>query len=255
MILRRISQHVKDQNWTAIAIDFVIVVVGVFIGIQVSNWNAERVLRAQEATFLAQLRAEIVGNDEAVVYQVRYVERVVEAGRSALAFLEGSDDCAEDCEAVLIDVFHASQLWGTSFTQSKYDEVVRLGLPTDEATRRAVEAFYLAVDGWDAVNATPPAYRERVRGHLSPDAAEVLWRGCYAIDQGRLEELPLDCADDLRSLDTQAMLRAIRADTALATQLRFWVGQNISALRFYPDMQADADSAMAGIDRALDRTP
>lgn len=40
MFLRRITQHVSQQNWTAVAIDFVIVVVGVFIGIQVSNWSA-----------------------------------------------------------------------------------------------------------------------------------------------------------------------------------------------------------------------
>ena len=39
MLLRRYIQHVKEQNWTAVAIDFVIVVVGVFLGIQVSNWN------------------------------------------------------------------------------------------------------------------------------------------------------------------------------------------------------------------------
>lgn len=45
MLLRRIIEHVKAQNWTAIAIDFVIVVVGVFIGIQVSNWNDARVTR------------------------------------------------------------------------------------------------------------------------------------------------------------------------------------------------------------------
>ena len=39
MLLRRITEYVKGQNWTAVAIDFFIVVVGVFIGIQVSNWN------------------------------------------------------------------------------------------------------------------------------------------------------------------------------------------------------------------------
>ena len=42
MILRRVIHHAKKQEWTAIAIDLVIVVVGVFIGIQVSNWNADR---------------------------------------------------------------------------------------------------------------------------------------------------------------------------------------------------------------------
>ena len=42
MILRRITEHVKAQNWFAVGLDFLIVVVGVFIGIQVSNWNAAR---------------------------------------------------------------------------------------------------------------------------------------------------------------------------------------------------------------------
>lgn len=42
MLLRRIIEHVKAQNWTAVALDFVIVVVGVFIGIQVANWNDAR---------------------------------------------------------------------------------------------------------------------------------------------------------------------------------------------------------------------
>ena len=58
MILRRITQHVRDQNWTAIAIDFVIVVVGVFLGIQVSNWNGERVMRAEERDLMERMRTE-----------------------------------------------------------------------------------------------------------------------------------------------------------------------------------------------------
>ena len=40
MLLRRITEHIKNQNWFAVFLDFVIVVAGVFIGIQVANWNA-----------------------------------------------------------------------------------------------------------------------------------------------------------------------------------------------------------------------
>lgn len=29
MLLRRITQHVKDQNWTAVALDFCIIVIGI----------------------------------------------------------------------------------------------------------------------------------------------------------------------------------------------------------------------------------
>ncbi len=58
MILRRVIEHVKTQNWTAVALDFVIVVVGVFIGIQVSNWNAAQGNAARESIILNQLHSE-----------------------------------------------------------------------------------------------------------------------------------------------------------------------------------------------------
>ena len=251
MILRRLAEHVRQQNWTAIGIDLVIVVVGVFLGIQLGNWNAARAFDAQEASYLRQLRSEIVENDGVLAYQGSYVGDVVEGGRRALAFLEGDGDCAADCETVLIDLFHASQVWGTGYTTAKYDEVVRLGLPTDEAAAEAVQTFYRFIDGWDVVNTSPPAYRERVRGHLSPEVAEVLWDGCYEIQGGQLEALSHDCADDLRAHDVRPVLRSARADPDLAPQLRYWIGQNTFALRFYPEMRAHADTAVAAIDRAL----
>ena len=42
MLLSRAVEHVKTHNWLAAAVDFLIVVVGVFVGLQVSNWNADR---------------------------------------------------------------------------------------------------------------------------------------------------------------------------------------------------------------------
>ena len=60
MILRRITEHVNDQNWFAITIDFVIVVFGVFIGLQVANWNEARNDRADEAVFLQDLHDDIL---------------------------------------------------------------------------------------------------------------------------------------------------------------------------------------------------
>ena len=47
MILRRFSESLKEQNWTAILIEFVLLVVGVFLGIQVSNWNEARIGQAR----------------------------------------------------------------------------------------------------------------------------------------------------------------------------------------------------------------
>jgi len=59
MILRSITRHVLDQNWFAVGIDFVIVIVGVFIGIQVANWNDARRDRENEALYLERLEQEL----------------------------------------------------------------------------------------------------------------------------------------------------------------------------------------------------
>ena len=57
MLLRSVMGHLKDQNWAAVGIDFVIVVVGVFIGLQVDDWNEARKDRADAKLYLERIRA------------------------------------------------------------------------------------------------------------------------------------------------------------------------------------------------------
>lgn len=59
-MLRRLSQHLREQNWTAISIEFVLLVAGVFLGIQVANWNEDRIDRKGERDYLGRLRREVV---------------------------------------------------------------------------------------------------------------------------------------------------------------------------------------------------
>ncbi|MEM7728530.1 MAG: hypothetical protein AAF311_04565 [Pseudomonadota bacterium] len=60
MILRRLRSHIQAENWFAVAIDFAIVVVGVFIGLQVANWNAARADDARGERLMERLRAEFM---------------------------------------------------------------------------------------------------------------------------------------------------------------------------------------------------
>ena len=59
MILRRVIAHFRKQEWTAIAIDFLIVVIGVFVGLQVNNWNDARLERSREELFLDYLAEDL----------------------------------------------------------------------------------------------------------------------------------------------------------------------------------------------------
>ena len=58
MPLRRFVAHARKQDWMAIAIEFVLLVLGVFLGIQVSNWNTERENRQKAAALTEPSRQD-----------------------------------------------------------------------------------------------------------------------------------------------------------------------------------------------------
>jgi hypothetical protein len=91
MILRRVIVHVRKQEWLAIAIDFVIVVAGVFVGIQVSNWNAARIDRHQERDYLIRLYRDV---EESLAGQVRDLNYLRQQLADQAVMLKSLDTCA-----------------------------------------------------------------------------------------------------------------------------------------------------------------
>jgi len=79
MRLRRVSEHVKSQNWLAVALDFLIVVVGVFLGLQAQAWNQERIDRNREQGYLDRLATDFVGIESQLQRCVSLYEDSIEA--------------------------------------------------------------------------------------------------------------------------------------------------------------------------------
>lgn len=59
MIFNRLLIQIKEQNWAVLGIELVVLVVGVFVGLQASNWNDDRVERAEERGYLVRLHEDI----------------------------------------------------------------------------------------------------------------------------------------------------------------------------------------------------
>ncbi|MEL6362639.1 MAG: hypothetical protein AAFR21_16295 [Pseudomonadota bacterium] len=235
MILRRITEHVKAQNWTAVALDFVIVVVGVFMGIQLGNWNEARALKAQERSYLVLLHEELVQNAERSALLLEYYTTVTEAGNRALAFLKGDEECEAACEELLIDFFHASQLWAVTFDQTAFREAIELGFPSDRALREEFIATYNLTNSFGLINQVSPPFRETVREYIEPDAARILWTGCWEVDVAAVSErLTRGCAEQLKAVDSSGMLQEIKSDPHLKRMLRYSLSQNIVAMLNYP---------------------
>lgn len=79
MLFRRISAHVRAQNWFAVLIDFLVVVVGLFIGLQIDTWWENRKELALEQVYLAELLEDFQGNEAKLSESISGLERIIEA--------------------------------------------------------------------------------------------------------------------------------------------------------------------------------
>jgi hypothetical protein len=251
MILRRLSQSLKEQNWTAICIEFVLLVLGVYMGIQVANWNAARIFSAQEHAYLQELREEIRANIRQIEYRKAYYRTVLESGAAAAKFLQQDAPCTSDCSALLADFFLASQFWGTPLARTTYNEMQRLGLPRSKAIREQMQVYFISAEGLAVTVDAVPRYREHVRGFLGTELTQGLWQDCWSIDRGRLETLRGDCKARLGNDQATAVLEEIRHAEGVWQELNVWMGMNTVGMQLYDFMLRDANTLSAAIDREI----
>ena len=58
MILRRFMKHVSNQNWFAVWLDVIVVITGIFLGMQVTEWNEVRKEKQTERTVIKRISDE-----------------------------------------------------------------------------------------------------------------------------------------------------------------------------------------------------
>jgi hypothetical protein len=59
MLLRRTIKNLKNQDWSAVVLEFVLVVLGIFVALQANNWNEARKDRIDEQQFMSRLHGDI----------------------------------------------------------------------------------------------------------------------------------------------------------------------------------------------------
>ncbi len=94
--LLRVAEHIRTQNWTAIGIDFAIVVIGVFVGIQVANWNEDRQQTALQAQYLERLRIDLIGIRERTQQHVGFYRDSIDGGELLMTRMLADDAASQD---------------------------------------------------------------------------------------------------------------------------------------------------------------
>ena len=223
MILRKLTANLKTQNWTAVAIDFVIVVLGVFVGVQASNWNQARVEKRDTEHLLKRIEPEI---DQILAFAANardYYATTRRYAETALAAWNG-DRTISDNDFV-IAAYQASQIHGLNQSQSwaavfGADELRNV----DDDRLRIPLARLMAfdVDNLNS-NAVASRYREDVRTVI-PDAVQQAIRKTCG-DRLKSTEtfdfaLPHSCPLQLPPATARQVAADLHAHSELAGELR-----------------------------------
>ena len=142
-ILRRGIEFFRRHDWPAVGIELLVVVLGVFIGLQASNWNDARGEDRRAAVFTDRLRADL--REEAWGYemQVGYFSEVAANARRAADVLAGKAQM--DDEALLVAAYRATQYNSNIRRRATYDELTstgEIGLIRDTALRDLAMRVY-----------------------------------------------------------------------------------------------------------------
>lgn len=164
MVFRRIRQHVVQYNWFAVAIDFVIVVVGVFVGIQASNWNQARIARQQAHDYRAMLLSDLDDNLENLGVRKQYYVWVRKEALATLADLAESPGSLG--QEFLVHAYQATQIQPWALKRNTYDEILSVGAMAklgDPLLRDKIANYYVTSDVTGTNIAVVPPYRDIVR--------------------------------------------------------------------------------------------
>lgn len=224
MILRRLTANLKAQNWTAITIDFLIVVIGVFLGIQASNWNQARLEKRETAHLLKRIEPEI---DQILVFATNARDYYATTRRFAeTAFAGWSNDPKVSDNDFVIAAYQASQIHGFGASQSWAAVFGADQLRNIDDDRVRIPLARLMTFNTESLNANVLAssrYREDVR-LIIPDAIQqAIRRSCGDhFMPGELADfsLPHRCELRLDGAAARQVASDLRSHPGLARELR-----------------------------------
>lgn len=252
MLLRRVIEHVRKQEWTAIAIDFVIVVVAVFIGIQAANWNEMRADESRARGYLERIHNDLEADLTNYQNRIRFWNAVSHYGRTGLTYADTGRIRDRTQWNLLLAYFQASQVaefWTRSTTYDELKSAGELSLIANLDLRNALARYY--TDAGNPALTERPAYREHVRGVIPIDVQLYIWTKCYASNERGEQDLR-DCVSPVNEARAADIVNAIRRDRALMSELRYWMSTMQVASMIGRDRTTFARQVLASVDAELE---
>ena len=176
MLLRRFMLHVKEQNWFAVGLDVIVVIVGIFLGMQVTEWYEHRKERELEVSYYQQLIQDLKIDQQDGENVVRFNDGHYENLQYLFNALKNPNFAIDDPQNLVNAIMRAGFIYAPQTTDQTYKELTNTGylrLIKDVELKRAVVTYYERIESssqWDTIaRQIQTMYKTHTAGLLPPD--------------------------------------------------------------------------------------
>ncbi|MEM7728528.1 MAG: DUF6090 family protein [Pseudomonadota bacterium] len=246
MILRRIRAHIEAENWFAVAIDFAVVVVGVFIGIQVGNWNAAQQEADTNRLYLQRIADDIDTDTQRLRQNLGGWKREIDDTALVERFLAGDPISQLTQWETLVSVYFSAGWSPFTADTTTYDELVssgRFARVGNLALREEIADYHALIREGSFFYDFNPPLREMVRGKYDGRTQAYIWERCFSEETYRqIRDGEVTCPPPDWNAPIDRILADLRADPELLPEFRYTQSIRFAA---YTTGEADLERSMA----------
>lgn len=249
MILRRLTTAIRKQDWFTVVIETLIVVLGVFLGIQLGNWNGARADRELGEHYVVRLVTDLEKDLAGNLVLLGYYDQVLSSIVAADRLVASPDANPKDLVAA---AYRASEFSNNPTDRATWDQIVssgHLGLLPSQEVADGLSEYYKFQDLNDETNSLLQGapYRIAARSLIPLPVQLAIREGCSdtvddtAVITGFVAECRIDVDDalleatalELRS--SPAIRESLRHQYSMVATVRNNIGGNIATLKVVID--------------------
>jgi hypothetical protein len=181
MILNRLAKAIRQQDWFTVVLEFVIVVFGIFVGLQANEWAQERQDRKHEQAALERLFLESQNALQLLHEDLQGTLHINRLRRNAVQFVDSDAPVPENQLPLKIGINTLARFPSVLPVSVTYDELKSSGqmqLIRSAALREQVAEFHTDITAFnqllqgfgDGTASFWDAYQRHVIWDYNPDA-------------------------------------------------------------------------------------
>jgi len=181
MIVRRVIAHFRNQEWTAIALDFLIVVIGILFAFQITEWNEARKDRLKERVYLSRIDVELGESIASIEDAIRLAKERAALGEMLLLAAKDPGVASADPGRFVLALLKGGYTYSPDIRGHTFEEIKSvgdLGVLRDAQLRFDLTEFYTRVSStaqWDYLREIRQTeFTRRAAGILTLEQIELV---------------------------------------------------------------------------------